>query len=119
MAGLRPVRTVQELIDVLSRMAPDAEITLMPEEGDGFPIGGVLEFNAQKPREVWIIIDEFADAADDEDPTVSMDWSGGGTDDNPEDEGVERPGDMACGLAASCEMEEEDVVVVRGNMRGA
>lgn len=112
MKGLRPILTVQDLMDYLSRCPADAQIRLMPEDGDGMQIGGILEFSAQEPKEVWILFDEFAEMGG-----PSMEWAnGGGVEDEPE-AGVERPGDMA--TAATCEEEKPDVVRVRGKLRTA
>lgn len=108
MKGLKPILTVKNLMDYLAACPPDSEVMLMPEDGEGFHIGGVLEFSTEK--EVWILIDEFAEAG------PSMEWAGGGVEDEPED-GVERPGDMAS--AATCEEEKPDVVKVRGKLRTA
>lgn len=106
MKGLRPIRTVADLMAYLSRCPPEAEVSLVPEEGEGFLIGGVLEFSSEKPAQVWILIDEFSEA---DDGSQEMEWVSGSTEEG-------RAGDM--GTLPEI-VEEEDVVQVRGKLRSA
>ena len=119
MKGLKPIRTVKDLMEYLAACPPNAEISLMPEDGEGYLIGGVLEFSAQSPQEVWILFDEFSVA----DGSDRGDWSG-----DPTEAGVERAGDMGTISDAEalpsvcnsvCAAEKPDVVLVRGKMRSA
>lgn len=113
MKGLKPIRTVADLMAYLAMCPPTSEIMLMPEDGEGFQIGGVLELST--PKEVWILIDEFSQAGG-----PSMEWSsGGGDDDEDAEEAVERPGDMSTALTDSTEIEEIDIIEVRGKLRSA
>lgn len=131
MKGQRPIKTVADLMAYLGTCSPDAEISLRPEDGDGFQIGGVLEFSAQQPNEVWILIDEFTEYDRSNSPV--MKWGAGDDDEeNPDvdSEDAERPGDM-CQLTEDfntrvkaaaerhAERKEIDVVAIRGNMREA
>lgn len=111
MKGQKPIRTVQDLMTYLSACPADAEIQIMPEDGDGFRISGVLEFSAQKPMEVWLLMDEFGNA-----DGLPDDWVAGEDDDDEED----KLGPMVpVQTSAACEREEPDVVVVRGKLRSA
>lgn len=122
MKGLRPIRVVQDLVDYLLKCPPNAEILLISEdgEGDGWPIGGVLQFEGPQHPQVWILLDEYSSL---EPSSERIDWGGGGD----EDEGpLERPGDMACALAAESHssatkivLPKADVVKIRGNLRSA
>lgn len=105
MKGVKPIRTVGDLMAYLQACPQDADVLLMPEDGEGFVIGGVLQFSDIKPPhncEVWILIDEFGELKSEE-------WS------DECGEGCERPGDMAVIL----EEEKPDSVQVRGQMRSA
>jgi hypothetical protein len=133
MKGLKPILTVSDLMQYLICCSPDAKVTLMPENGDGFLIGGVLEFNVETPAQVWILIDEFSKI----DGGQVMEWSGGSPDDD--ETGIERPGDMATILEApevtggvnvlrakenkgeqsSTTLQSRDVVQIRGKLRSA
>lgn len=117
MKGQKPIHTVSDLMKYLEACSPDAEVSLMPEEGEGFMIGGVLEFNSNSPKEVWILIDEFSylenddeEVDNDDDDSEAIAWSGEGR------ESDERPGDMA---QQSYDLDGADAVVVRGKMRSA
>lgn len=110
MKGLRPIRTVEDLQQYLSHCPANAQVTLVPEEGTGFAIGGVLQFapvKAGEPDQVWILIDDCHEDLDDLDESVAMEWSGGPPDDDdiPFDDAPPE--------------EKEDVVQIRGNMRSA
>lgn len=120
MSTLHPIRTVREMMAHLGSCNPDADLILMPEQEDGFLCGGVLQFNSKTPPEVWILIDEYTELSDIEDEGVPLvEWQGAGDDDDL-DEGVERPGDMACSLQKTTVIEDKaDVVRVRGKMRSA
>jgi hypothetical protein len=112
MKGLKRIRTVEELKQYLNTCPDTAEVTLVPEEGEGFPIGGILEFAPQDggPAQVWILIDEFADVnleeLDDLDEAIAMEWSGVPPDDN---EVFDTP----------VPEEIQDVVQIRGSIRSA
>lgn len=117
MKGLRPITTVQDLKNYLDHCPPDAEILLMPEDGDGMRIAGVLHFETERPQQVWLLFDEFTDA----DESPSKEWVGGPSDDDDIPfstvQGAERPGDMATAMA--CDVDTPDVVKVRGKLRTA
>lgn len=112
MKGQKQIVTVRDLMAYLGTCNPDADVALVPEEGEGFMIGGVLEFQTQNP-EVWILIDEFAEY---ESNSGVVQW----TAESKESGTKERPGDMAFITEASaCELEKPDVVKVRGKLRSA
>jgi hypothetical protein len=125
MKGLRPIRTVRDLKQYLDTCPDTAEVTIVPEEGDGFSISGVLEFSAlgNAPAQVWLLMDEFEHMREgdgEEDPVA---WTGAHLC------GLERPGDPHC--VAGDEMDQSkavvvmekqepvDVVKVRGKLRSA
>lgn len=131
MKGLKPIRTVADLMEYLKTCPPTARILVMPEQGDseGFPLGGVLAFKPSKAEpypQVWLLIDEFAEL---EPSSERMEWSGGppdceaasdstggGVDDDP----AERPGDMAqIEVVDMVDVTPLDVVQVRGRLRSA
>lgn len=111
MKGLKPIRTVQDLKNYLDTCNPESEVLLMPEEGDGFHIGGILDFSAQASKEVWLLIDEFGEGVEEN----SIDWAGGGGADDDEgsvwDASIPIP---VCALEKS-----EDVIKVRGLLKSA
>jgi hypothetical protein len=123
MKGLKPIRTVGDLMAYLGTCPQDSEVLLMPEDGEGIPVGGVLEFSSEIPPVVWILFDEFAEAGgevmENEWMQKHVDWSGGPSED---DEPTERPGDMACidaGIVVLPSAPKVDVVRVRGKLRSA
>ena len=104
MKGTRPIRTVEDLLMYLHACPLNAEITLMPEDGDGFNIGGVLELNAERPPKVWLLIDEFGELIEDTPDEQTM---------------VERPGDMSVIIEEPKPEPKTDVVRIRGKLRSA
>jgi len=111
MKGSKPIRTVEDLLMYLHACPLDAKVLLMPEDGDGYQIGGVLEFNAEKPPQVWLLIDEFADA---EEEDISDEQAL--VDSIRMAESTERPGDMGTIVE---EPPKPDVVRIRGKLRSA
>jgi hypothetical protein len=105
MKGQRPILLVEDLQAYLAACPPKAKLALVPEEGDGFPIGGVIQLSSENGTpEVWILIDEFGEA------DQSMEWSGGPLADDDEEPLEE---------SFILELEERDVVQVRGKLRSA
>lgn len=112
MTGQKPIRTVADLMAYLSACPADAEVSLVPEEGTGFGIGGVLQFHPDLPAppQVWILVDEFTEVGE----------SGYGPEnfiDDDEDGAWE-----AYGISQAPpvkEVEKPDVVKVRGKLRSA
>lgn len=112
MKGLKPIKVVEDLISHLLACPPQAEVMLMPDNGEPYPIGGVLAFNNENPSQVWILIDEFGETDQE-----MIEWSGGPSDEDEVDEGCERAGDMANALTEEVEKPKVDVVRVRGKLR--
>lgn len=116
MKGQRPIGTVRDLIQYLEACPPDAQICLMPEDGEPFPIGGVLEFPSERPPQVWILFDDSEEGT-----RAMMEWSGGPTDDDEDaawDTAVQQDTQDLTGPSQP-EPEEEDVVEIRGKLRSA
>lgn len=111
MKGLKPINTVANLMAYLGTCNPEAKIMLMPEDGDGFPIGGVLDFPAE--GQTWILFDEFEAL---EPTSERMEWSGGPPDDDDLEEPIVSGGIVV--LPSSTE-DKEDVVQIRGALRSA
>ncbi len=109
MNGLTPIRTVEDLISHLSHCPPNAEVMLMPDDGDPYPIGGVLAFSSEVPPQVWILIDEFGETE------RQIDWSVGPSEDDETEQGVEN----TVAVPVTVEPVDEDVVKVRGKLRSA
>jgi len=105
MKGVKPISTVGDLMMYLQACRSDAKVFLMPEDGDGFPIGGVLEFNNENPPQVWLLIDEFSEIE------VNI----------PDEQAiVERPGDTGMVFEEEPKPEPKpDVVRIRGKLRSA
>lgn len=112
MKGQSPIRTVRDLMAYLGACPPDAQVCLMPNEGDGFPIGGVLQLTGNTPQEVWILIDEFGDEETLDDSIVYQ----GITDD---DEDVAWDAAAYASAQRVSAVEKEDVIKIRGKLRSA
>lgn len=111
MKGMKPIVTVGDLMEYLQLCDKDAVLRLMPEdEGDGFPVGGVLTFQSSQPPEVWILIDEFSEIE-----SQALEWAAGSPIDA--EDVVDRPG--AREAAQKAPTEPVDVVQVRGKLRSA
>lgn len=111
MKGSKPIRVVSDLMQYLQACPPNAEVILMPETGEGYPIGGVLEFNSQMPAEVWILIDEF-ESLEPSQSELDEDSAWVGTPAN------EVSGDAGIVVLPPLS-EKKDVVTIRGKMRSA
>lgn len=104
--SVRPINTVAELKLYLDSCNPEAKVLLMPEDGDGYSIGGCLEFtSAPGSPEVWLLIDEFGEEGN----TVADDWSGGGIEGDPQQ----------ISIIETPTIPRTDVVVIRGLLRSA
>lgn len=58
MKGLTPAFTVRDLKRALDLCLDDSQVLIMPEDSDGYRIGGVLALNSQEPKQVWLLLEE-------------------------------------------------------------
>ena len=106
MRGLKSAFTVRELKQALDLCPEDSQIFIMPEDSDGFRIGGVVNLPAQEPRQVWLLLEE--DVAEHE------------RDNEEVDEG-EYLHEEILGMVPStpADPEPKDVIKVRGKLKSA
>jgi len=114
MRGLTPAFTVRALKRALNLVPEDAEVLIMPEESDGYRIGGVIQIAADPKStnsgpQVWLLL---------EDDVAQHDGAG----DDDEESSVIDYDSLASqfvGAATETPSEPEDVVQVRGLLKSA
>lgn len=111
MRGLKTAFTVRELKQALDLCPEDSNVFIMPEDSDGFRIGGVINLPSQEPKQVWLLLEE--DVAEHERDT-------GAGDDDEEDTSFVRIRDADSeDVEINIDIEPEDVIQVRGQLKSA
>jgi hypothetical protein len=113
MKGLTPALTVGSLRMALDMMPSTSNVFIMPDESDGYRIGGILQVHDDKGQpQCWLLLEDDiaeyesrtggADNEDDENGSVVLDLS-----------------DLGVGAPTEPPKEPEDVVKVRGLLKSA